>query len=180
MVKEVSDYVDQVQEKFPFWTKSEIKQILIYGCKRYVEANRQHVDVTVYPTAHDQIVAHTGRLGITPLKAYHIYCAKYRMKERYKYKLRKTKWDGYYYIGLTENQHKKINKKSKKITFEKVFLTKVKKELYHTKSIKHIWRVPMPAQCGWKFYQEKFVTNDAEYVGPNPYKIYNNAFLKGL
>lgn len=179
MVKELNDYVDQVHEKFPYWTKQEIKKILLYGCQRYVEANRQHVDVNIVPRSHDKMFTHTGYICYDKLKQYNIYCAKWRMKERYLYKLKKTKWDGYYYIGLTDNQHKKL-KKGKRMTFEKVFLTKVKKELYHIKSIKHIWRVPMPAQCGWKFYQEKFVSDGAEYIGKNPYVQYNNAYLKGL
>jgi len=103
------------------------------------------------PHAYDKMTIHTGSLKSTPLKHYEHYCNKWRMKERYKYKLKKTPWDGYYYIGLTENQHNKL-KKGKRMTFHKVFLTKVKKELYHIKQIKHIWKVPMPAQCGWKFY----------------------------
>ena len=31
-----------------------------------------------------------------------------------------------------------------------------------------------------QFYQEKFVSDGAEYIGKNPYVQYNNAYLKGL
>ena len=72
---------------------------------------------------------------------------KWRMKERVLWKLKRKQWDGYYYIGLNDEQHEEFKKKKK--YFYNVYLTKIEKELYHNKLIKHIWRVPWIEDCGW-------------------------------
>jgi len=95
---------------------------------------------------------------------------KYRMKERLLYHLRKVKWDGYYYIGLNLEEHKEILKQKGKIKhFKNIYLVKTVKELYHERWCFHIWRVPYPIECGWKFPREKLDTDKAEYVGLNQY-----------
>ena len=45
MVKQVKDYVDRVQEKFPYLSKSEINKIITFGLKRYSWINKMHGDV---------------------------------------------------------------------------------------------------------------------------------------
>jgi hypothetical protein len=90
--------------------------------------------------------------------------------------MRRTKWDGYYYIGLNEDQHNSL-KKGKIITFTDIYLTKVKKELFHDPRVKHIWRVPYPMDCGWKFHIDKLKTEHAEYLGENQYEKYHQCFL---
>ena len=55
-------------------------------------------------------------------------------------------------------------------------LTKIKKELYHNKIVKHIWRVPWPTDCGWKFFLEKLNTDQAEYIGENLFELYHDCF----
>jgi hypothetical protein len=100
------------------------------------------------------------------------------MKERMLYKLRQEEWDGYYYIGLTDRgQEEKVSKNGKCTTFTDVYLTKLKKELYHLKYIKHIWRIPYPTDCGWKFHVDKLKTEHAEYLGENQYEKYHQCFL---
>jgi hypothetical protein len=47
MVKEVKNYVDIVQERYPFLSKSQINKILTYGLKMYHYANSMHADVLV-------------------------------------------------------------------------------------------------------------------------------------
>ena len=70
-----------------------------------------------------------------------------------------------------------MSKNGKYTTFTDVYLTKLKKELYHLKYIKHIWRIPYPMDCGWKFHVDKLKTEHAEYLGENQYEKYHQCFL---
>lgn len=177
MVKTVKDYLEAVQEKFPFLCKDDIEAILDFGLRRYLQANRLHADVLIINRTKESMLVHCGRLGYDVLQHYKRWCTKWRMKERVLYKWGKQKWDGYYYIGLNEEQHRHIFRQSKKKTFTNVYLTKIKKELRHDKTIKHIWRIPYPLDCGYKFWIEKVITDKAEYVGENNYEKYHQCFL---
>lgn len=174
-VKQLADYVDKVQEKFPILSKSEINKIIQYGLKRYAWVNRQHCDVLFRNLTDEPMVAHCGYLGYDSLKHYFRWMTKWRMKERVLWKLRRKKWDGYYYIGLTDEQHEDFKRKKK--YFYNVYLTKIERELYHNKLIKHIWRVPWLTDCGWKFFIEKLNKEKAEYRGENQYAKYHKCFL---
>lgn len=176
MVTEVKHYVEKVQKRYPFLSKSEINKILTYGLKMYAFANSMHADVLICYRQDDPMVIHCGPLGFDSLKHYYRWLVKHRMRERVLYKMRRTKWDGYYYIGLNEDQHNSL-KKGKIITFTDIYLTKVKKELFHDPRVKHIWRVPYPSDCGWKFHIDKLKTAHAEYLGENQYEKYHQCFL---
>ena len=99
------------------------------------------------------------------------------MRERVLFYLKKEKWDGYYYIGLDDESHKALSKGKIKV-FKNVYLTKLKKELYHIPFVKHIWKVPMIDDLGWKFFREELKTDQAEYIGENQYEKYHKCFLK--
>ncbi len=178
MIREVKHYVKAVQDKFPILSKSEINKIITYGLKQYAYVNRMHCDVKVHNLTDEPLMMHCGRLGADVLKHYQRWIVKWRMKERMLYKLRQEEWDGYYYIGLTDKgQEENVSKNGKYTTFTDVYLTKLKKELYHLKYIKHIWRIPYPMDCGWKFHVDKLKTEHAEYLGENQYEKYHQCFL---
>ena len=177
MVKEVKHYVPIIQQRYNWLSKSEINKILTFGLKMYAFANAMHADVLICYRADDNLTAHCGPLGFDSLKHYYRFLTKNRMRERVLYKLRKEKWDGYYYIGLREEEHKNIKKSGKFVAFNNIYLTKVKKELFHAPFIKHIWRVPYPMDCGWKFHVDKLRTEHAEYLGENQYEKYHQCFL---
>ena len=83
MVKEVKDYVDTVQERWPWLTKSEVNKILTYGLKRYAWVNKMHADVLLCTREeNDPMVIHCGPLGKDKLKAFGEYlseCCEYRL-----------------------------------------------------------------------------------------------------
>lgn len=178
MVKEVKDYVEAVQKQFPILSKSEINKIITFGLKRYAFVNKMHGDVLLRNMTDEPMTAHCGNLGFDSMKQYMRWVTKWRMKERILYRLKLTKWDGYYYIGLNDEQHKKLNKGKIK-TFRDVYLTKIEKELYHNKLVTHIWRIPWIEDCGWKFFVNKLRTDKAEYIGENQYAKYHKCFLEG-
>lgn len=177
MVKQVSDYIDEVQKKFPILSKSELNKIITYGLKMYVYVNKNHCDVKVHNLTDEPVMMHCGKLQSDTLKHYKWWCLKWRMKERMLSKLRQEKWDGYYYIGLTDDQHESLVKRGNMVYFKDVYCTKLKKELYHLKYIKHIWRVPYPMDCGWKFFVKELKSEHAEYLGENQYEKYHQCFL---
>ena len=176
MIKEGKHYVKEVQKKFPFLTESELNKILTYGLKRYVWANKMHCDVLLCNRIDEPINIFSGLLGYDTFKFYLRWVTKFRLKERIMFRLKRKQWDGYYYIGLDEKDHNIINKQGKKKHFKNIYLTKIKKELYHNKIVKHIWRVPWPTDCGWKFFLEKLNTDQAEYIGENLFELYHDCF----
>ena len=178
MVKEVRDYVPQIQQRYPFLSKSQINKILTYGLKMYHYANSMHADVLICYRNDDPMTIHCGTLGFDSLKHYYRFLLKSRMRERVLYRMRKSKWDGFYYIGLTEEQHKNVIRHKKTINIGDVYLTKVKKELFHIPYIKHIWRIPWPADCGWKFLVKNLKSEHLEYIGENQYEKYHQCFLR--
>ena len=96
------------------------------------------------------------------------------MKERILYSFKNTKWDGYYYFGMQDEEHHllldqlKPNKK-KYVNLEKIYAFKVLKELYHDHARDHIYRVKYPCDIGYKIYWKKFreLKINIEYVGIN-------------
>lgn len=178
-IKNVSDYVPQVQEKFPILSKTELNKIISFGLKRYAYANRNHCDVLLCNRIESPINAFCGKLTVDSLRHYKTWHVKWRMKERLLFYLHKRKWDGYYYIGVNEATHQKLLKqKGKYKHFGNTCLVKLKKELHHEQWCKHIWRIPFPIDCGWKFFKEDYKSDKAEYVGCNDYSKYHNAFIK--
>jgi hypothetical protein len=76
----------------------------------------------------------TGVLFKDKLKNYQRFLIKWRMKERFLYRITGKQWDGYYYIGLPENKHQELLKQTKqKKVLKDVYFCKIKKELYHNK-----------------------------------------------
>ena len=178
MVKEVIDYIPELQKKYPEFSQSELKEIIDYGLKVYGFANKYKADVTLFKRDDDPIVIHTGDLGYDTFKHYLRWVTKYRMKERVIWRLLGNEWDGYYYIGLNDEQHKEmLRQKGKKKVFKKVYLTRILKELYHNKLVTHIWKVPYPIKNGFKFYTDKLTSYEAEYIGKNQYGKYHQCFL---
>lgn len=173
----IKDYLEKVQEKFPYLTKKEIEAILEYGMYSYVRACKMHCDVNLHKTDGERQGIFRQDYFMNRLRVFQYWVTKWRMKERYLFKMRKLKWDGYYYIGITKNEKEHVEIKGKRVIFHNVFFTKLENELHHQKHIKKIWRVPMIADCGWKFYVQDFETTKAEYVGENNYEKYHQCFL---
>ena len=177
MIKTIESYLDDVQKQFPYMCKDDLRTILEFGLSRYLKANRLHADVLLKNRINDNMLIHCGRLGYDALAHWFRWHVKWRMKERVLYRFREQKWDGYYYIGLNDERQKVIQKQGKTKTFKDVYLVKIKDELRHEKYVTHIWRIPWPADCGWKFFVEKVSSNKAEYLGESHYEDYHQCFL---
>jgi hypothetical protein len=69
-----------------------------------------HADVNFYDTNTTKFGSFTGNLGGDSLRAYKRFVVKNRMKERVLSKFYKKEWDGFYYIGVTQEKHEKLIK----------------------------------------------------------------------
>lgn len=177
--RKLSDYVPIVQKKFPIFTKEDLSTIIHYGLVMYAYANRQHCDVIFYKKSDPESISLiTGMLGCNTLMHFWRWVNKWRMKERLFYKLKGKKWDGYYYFGLTEEQHNQLTaQKRKKKEIKNTHFVLVKEELRHLKWVKHIWRIPWPMYHGWKFWAKSQKSDKFEYIGKNNYELYHQCFL---
>lgn len=176
-VKNIKSYLSAVQKKFPYLSKEEIEKILDYGMRSYVRAMKMYCDVNLHRTNGKDQGIYCMDYHMDRLKIFQYWVSKWRMKERYLFKMRKQKWDGYYYIGITYKNDEHVQIKGDKVTFRKVYFTKLAKELRHQKFIKTIWRIPAMFDGGWKFFVEEYTTDKAEFVGKNDYEKYHQCFL---
>jgi hypothetical protein len=96
-----------------------------------------------------------------------------KIKLRVMYKDKKIKWDGYYYFALTRTQYetylaqkaKRVGRPRKNFTFEKVFFYKIYDECNLSEFDRiAIFRIPYSWNRGYKFYEAKLVTSEAELV----------------
>jgi hypothetical protein len=91
---------------------------------------------------------------------------------RIKYKKNKTRYNGYYYFGLTEEKYQEYlnqfpNKKSrrrKKIHFDEIMFFKILDEVTMDKKFKHIFKTPYPIDNGFTFMRRDFYLKDFEYI----------------
>jgi hypothetical protein len=179
MVKTINDYVDAVNERFPTMNKKEIKRILSFGWKMYQYVNRRGCDFLIKDDMTNKFTMFTGYLTWDSLKHYQRSVIKWGMKERVLHQLRRTEWDGYYYMGLRESQHEETqaqlnNKRRKTIKFLHAFCHKVKEEFPHNHAVKHVYRFRYRLDVGYKFYVKNFEVRreDLEYVGINEIKVW--------
>ena len=92
-----------------------------------------HGDVLLKNMTEEPMTAHCGNMGIDTFTQFLRWFTKWRMKERILYRLKGTKWDGYYYIGLDDKDHEIIKNQKRIKHFRNVYLTKIKKENFFQK-----------------------------------------------
>lgn len=174
--KLLTAYTADIQKLFPIFSKVEINHVLSYGLRLYAYVNKQHCDVLLRNLSEEAMTSFCGFLTYDSLKHYRTWHIKWRIKERMLYRLKRTPWDGYYYIGVTTEQHKQLLKQRKIKHLKDVYLVKVKKEFHHQSYVKYIWRLPYIADCGWKFLAPDLKTDKLEFVEKNDYAKYHQCF----
>lgn len=167
IIKYYTDYIDQVNEKFPSLSKSEIKQILNYGFKIFNVCHRNGMD-TLHKSPY--FTAYVGRLYNDNLKYYHYWRLKYKKKLRYLYKRQNTVYDGHYYFGMTEKEfqyhesqkHKK-GVRRQNFHYPYIYAYKIKEEAFIDRARKYFFVVDYPEDIGWVLYRENWTTRRARY-----------------
>ena len=168
-LKTISDYYEQVHEKFPELDIQDIKKILNFGWKSLYLHNSYGGDTII---KDPEFWCYIGRLTNDSFKHFDYYAKKLALKIRILYKRNKIQWDGNYYFALTDSQYENYlsqqNKKGRKrkyFTFNKVFLYKILDECsIQNCSSKYIFKLPLKIDLGYKYYKPELKTSDAELI----------------
>ena len=169
LTKNIQDYYEIMYEKYPKVSKSDIKRILQFGWKQLYLYNSYGGDVLVN---RDSFWFYCGTLMNDSIKFFNYYKRKMCVKLRTLYRLKKIKWDGYYYFALTKSQYEEyLNKKNKKgrprkkFTFENVRIYKIYDECNLMES-GHIaiFRIPATADLGNSRFKKELNTENPECV----------------
>jgi hypothetical protein len=114
---------------------------------------------------------YTGKLFGDNILFYKYWIIKNRIKLRIKYKRNKTKYDGYYYFGLSESEYeefqkqfKKTGRKKKIATFDRIYAYKIKEECLLNNRYKHIFKMKYPADVGFTLKLNNYTTRNFEYI----------------
>lgn len=168
-LKKVQDYYEQLFELYPTIPQRDIKRIMQYGLKSFLQHNNQGGDVLIN---NNNIWLYCGKLMKDSLKYYEYYRRKMITKIRINHKKFQIPWDGYYYFGLTRNQYNKyLDQKNKKgrpkkyFTFDTVVFYKYFDEcnLRNSGGVA-IFRIPLYGDFGLSMYKENYTTDKAELI----------------
>jgi len=161
-------YYDIVIERWPELTHKQVDKIVKKGLMSLYMYNLYGGDVLV---RNNNFTMYFGKLFKSNLVFYKYWQIKWKIKLRIKYKKAKTKHDGYYYFGLSDEEFKKYKSKIKstgrrreKFNFEKLYLYKIKEEAFLQRGYRHFFRIKYPEDCGFAMYKENWVARDFDYM----------------
>lgn len=168
MIKDINDYIPELQKKFPRIKKEDIKRMAEYGWRMFYFYNLRGCDTIINSTKYN-FWMYCGQLSSDSLKYFEYYKTMLARKLRVLFIKKKLKWDGYYYIGISEEEYnrtfpkkgrpRKYFKYSSKTAF-KIF---GEAELYYSRA-KYFIRFKYPVDMGWKFYKDELKIMNVELV----------------
>lgn len=175
--RQYTDYLEQLQYKFPLVDSKDIKRIWRFFLKSLYLSCTYGGDVFIKDRT---LWCYIGNLRNNSLHHYNYYIKKLCKKLRILYKRKKIQWDGYYYFALTNPQYeeyiaqkKKRGRPKKYFKYGTVILYKIKGECeLKNHSCKYIFRVPYTVCLGDTIFIRDFVSDKAELIQErNPMKF---------
>lgn len=168
-IKTISDYYEQLYEKFPDVPKKDIQRICSFGLKSLYLHNSYGGDTFI---TDKDLWCYIGYLKKDSLEYFKYYIKKLSLKLRVLYRRKKIQWDGYYYFALSNAQYQEyINKKNKKgrprknFTFNNIMLYQILDECkiqeYYKK---YIFKIPYISCVKFKFFVRELITDKAELI----------------
>ena len=165
----IEDFIESVHEKFPDFTTTEIKKILLHGFRRMHSAIKFGCAISISTTKYINCLAYIGKLTLTPEKNIREYSVRRDRKLRKIEGWKKTEFDGYYYIGLNPTMMETWvveNKTSRTLAkFKNIIPRKIKEELYYKAKNIYIFRYKRKSFKGWAFWADELIVRDLEYLG---------------
>lgn len=167
----IDDYIERVAEKYDKIPKDVIKKVIEYGFRSYYRINLMGGDVLL---KSPYFTAYTGK-HFRPDMGYEF--GKYRgIKKRIKYRIqyarKQTKYSGYYYFGMTEDQYKaykeyfgKTGRRNEKVRFENITLYKILNEILDMQYYDRFFRVEIPDEGGYRMKIDVLETKNFDYIG---------------
>lgn len=143
MLKEVKDYIPELQQKFPYLSKKDIKLVVEYGWRMLYRYSLYGCD-TLVTMPRDSFWCYFGYLTNDSLKHFSYYikrlCKKIRLLYHHSHYL--WDWDGYYYFGLTESEYEQFKKSRTQVGRKKVhykFGKKVSYKILDEAKLQYSW-----------------------------------------
>lgn len=164
----IQDYIPKLKEMYPDIKEEDIKRIVEYGWRMIYMANVAGCDVLVTSQKHN-FWFYIGALRKDPIKHFNYYRLKLMRKIRFLYYRLKPNWDGYYYLGITEEEAapllKKVGRKRVHFNFKNklVFKSKDSSLLYYN-NFPYIIRYKALVDLGFKRYYEDLAIDNPELV----------------
>lgn len=170
-IKNINDYVDEVQERFPGVSKADIKRILSYGWKSIYLHNMYGGDTLIKDDTINKYLFYIGRLTYDSIKHFFYYIKKLTIKFRVLFNRHKN-WDGYYYFSLSEKQYnnylsqiKVRGRKRKHFKYGTVMLYKLLDECNIKEyQNEYFFRVPSTIDLGFTVLKKNYTTDKAEFL----------------
>lgn len=167
--KQYTDYLEQLQYKFPLVNPKDIKRIWRYFLKSLYLSCTYGGDVFLQDPS---LWCYIGTLRKNSLYHYNYYIEKLCKKLRVIYKRKKIQWDGYYYFALNNNryenylsQKKKRGRPRKYFKYGTTVLYKIKGECkLKNHSCRYIFRVPYSILLGDILFIRDFKSDKAELI----------------
>lgn len=157
-------YYDFVLKQWPELTRKQVDKIIKHGLSSLYMLNAYGGDVLLKT---EDYTMYFGKLFGSSTLFWKYWRLKWKIKLRIKYRREKTKYDGYYYFGLTNEEYEKYglkNKRRRHVTLEKVYLFKILDECCLHPSYDHVFRVKFAEDCGFTMYKQDWTVRNVEYI----------------
>lgn len=166
MVKDLDDYLDTLENKYPHISRQELKRVLEHGFHTFYMLSKKGADIQVH---NEKYTAYCGKMFIDNYKRALYNNVKTRIKLRLKYKYAHEVYDGAYYFGLNDAewefyQSQITSKRRNKIKFVNLKLYKIQEECFLDKSRTHFFKLYYPIDVGWTFLKNEITTRNFEYI----------------
>jgi hypothetical protein len=172
-IKGISDYLEQMREKFPELTEAQLMRILHYGWMQFWIANAQGCDISMRYKDKETYSVLVGSVPCDPLAQYQTSVYKWRKHDRYLFYRGGSEWGEYYYIGLTESEYNKMqpqfaSPRRRFIEFTSPSCFNLKGDVVHNKRNKYVFRFKHPP-VGFMYKPRKLriPVKELEFVGVN-------------
>lgn len=167
--KQYTDYLEQLQYKFPLVDPKDIKRIWRFFLKSLYLSCTYGGDVFLKDAT---LWCYIGSLRNNSLHHYNYYIDKLCKKLRILYKRKKIQWDGYYYFALSDtgyqnyiSQKKSRGRPRKYFKYGAVVLYKIKGECeLRNNSKRYIFKVPYNVLLGDTLFIRDFKSDKAELI----------------
>ena len=182
MIKDINDYVKDIQKQYPMLSEKAIKNIMTFGFHMYYWITMRGCDILIKDDVEHKITAMTGWMRYDALQHYIYGERKWRLKENLLAKLKKIPWDGYYYFGLSKSRADDFNNdlknnRKKIIELNNIIFYRNSKVLSHSNKLEHIYKIKYPSEVGDSFYKSnyKYPKKYIFYLGKNTENIWKKA-----
>lgn len=161
MLTNVQTYLPELQKLYPTVPLEDIKRAVEYGWRMLYYYNLRGCDTLISSTKY-KYWFYCGELTKDSLKHFNYYKRMLRRKLRVLYSKKVSEWDGYYYLGLTENEYNTIfqaqKKGRKKINY--TLYNKVCYKVYDEAKVYYSWskyliRFKYITDMGYTFFKSQ-------------------------